>query len=43
VTVTPHAAGDVSPPLFADHIMAQIERCERDQPLEALVDRRRGY
>jgi glyoxylate/hydroxypyruvate reductase A len=43
VTVTPHAAGDVSPPLFADHIMAQIERCERGQPLEALVDRRRGY
>ena len=43
VTITPHNAGDVSPGLFADHIMAQFERFERGLPLDNLVDRRRGY
>jgi glyoxylate/hydroxypyruvate reductase A len=43
VTITPHNAGDVSPSLFADHIMAQFDKFERGLPLDGLVDRRRGY
>jgi glyoxylate/hydroxypyruvate reductase len=43
VTITPHNAGDVSPSLFVDHIMAQIERFERGLPLDGLVDQQRGY
>ena len=43
VTVTPHNAGDVSPSLFADHIMAQFDKFERGLPIDGLVDRRRGY
>lgn len=42
-TVTPHNAGDISPRLFAPHVIAQIERFERGLPLENLVDRARGY
>jgi glyoxylate/hydroxypyruvate reductase A len=43
VTITPHNAGDVSPRAFAPEVMAQIERFERGQPLDHLIDRARGY
>jgi glyoxylate/hydroxypyruvate reductase A len=43
VTVTPHNAGDISPRVFAPHVVAQIERFERGLPLENTVDRTRGY
>ncbi|MEA2979630.1 MAG: glyoxylate/hydroxypyruvate reductase, partial [Alphaproteobacteria bacterium] len=43
VTITPHNAGDISPRVFAPHVIAQIERCERGLPLENMVDRARGY
>ena len=43
VTITPHNAGDISPRLFAPHVIAQIERFERGLPLDNLVDRTRGY
>ena len=43
VTITPHNAGDISPRVFAPHVIAQIERFERGLPLENLVDRTRGY
>lgn len=43
VTITPHNAGDISPRVFAPHVIAQIERFERGLPLENLVDRSRGY
>ena len=29
VTITPHNAGDISPRVFAAHVIAQIERFER--------------
>ena len=34
VTITPHNAGDISPRVFAPHVIAQIERFERGLPLE---------
>ena len=43
VTVTPHNAGDILPDLLAAQVMRQIERLERGEPLDNLVDRRRGY
>lgn len=43
VTITPHNAGDISPRLFAPHVITQIERFERGLPLDNLVDRVRGY
>jgi glyoxylate/hydroxypyruvate reductase A len=43
VTITPHNAGDISPQVNAPALIAQIERFERGEPLEHLVDRRRGY
>jgi glyoxylate/hydroxypyruvate reductase A len=43
VTITPHNAGDISPRVFAPHVIAQIERFERGLPLENAVDRARGY
>jgi len=43
VTITPHNAGDVSPALFVDRVVEQIERFERGLPLDNLVDRSRGY
>ena len=43
VTITPHNAGDISPHVFAPHVVAQIERFERGLPLEHLIDRARGY
>jgi glyoxylate/hydroxypyruvate reductase A len=43
VTITPHNAGDISPHMFAPHVLAQIERFERGLPLEHLIDRTRGY
>jgi glyoxylate/hydroxypyruvate reductase A len=42
-TITPHNAGDISPRVFAAHVIAQIERVERGLPLENAVDRARGY
>jgi glyoxylate/hydroxypyruvate reductase A len=43
VTVTPHNAGDISPRVFAPEVIAQIERFERGEPLDNVVDRTRGY
>ena len=43
VTITPHNAGDISPRVFAPHVVAQIERFERGLPLDNLIDRNRGY
>ena len=43
VTITPHNAGDISPRVFAPHVISQIERFERGQPLDNLIDRKRGY
>jgi glyoxylate/hydroxypyruvate reductase A len=43
VTITPHNAGDVSPAAFAGAVTAQIERFERGEPLDNLIDRKRGY
>jgi glyoxylate/hydroxypyruvate reductase A len=43
VTVTPHNAGDISPRAFAPQVIAQIERFERGEPLDNIVDRTRGY
>jgi glyoxylate/hydroxypyruvate reductase A len=43
VTVTPHNAGDILPGLLAAQVMRQIARLDRGEPLENLVDRRRGY
>ena len=42
-TITPHNAGDISPRVFAAHVVAQIERFERGLPLDNLIDRNRGY
>jgi len=43
VTITPHNAGDISPRIFASHVIAQIERFENGLPLDYLIDRNRGY
>jgi len=43
VTITPHNAGDISPRVFAPHVIAQIERFENGSPLDYLIDRNRGY
>jgi len=43
VTITPHNAGDISPRIFASHVIAQIERFERGLPMDYLIDRNRGY
>ena len=43
VTITPHNAGDISPRIFAPHVMAQIENFERGLPFENAVNRSRGY
>jgi glyoxylate/hydroxypyruvate reductase A len=43
VTITPHNAGDISPRVFAPHVIAQIERFERGLPLDNRIDRARGY
>jgi len=43
VTVTPHNAGDILPDILAAQVMRQIARLERGEPLQNLVDRRRGY
>lgn len=43
VTITPHNAGDISPRVFAPHVIAQIERFERGLPLDNRIDRTKGY
>ena len=43
VTITPHNAGDISPRVFAPHVIAQIGRFENGLPLDYLIDRNRGY
>lgn len=43
VTITPHNAGDVSPRLFVQWVLGQIEQHERGLPLENLIDRERRY
>jgi glyoxylate/hydroxypyruvate reductase A len=43
VTITPHNAGDISPRVFAPHVITQIERFERGLPLDNRIDRTKGY
>jgi glyoxylate/hydroxypyruvate reductase len=43
VTITPHNAGDISPRVFAPHVMMQIEQFERGLALDNQIDRSRGY
>ncbi len=43
VTITPHAAGDLSPDALAESVVAQIRAFEAGEPLRHLVDRARGY
>lgn len=41
--ITPHCAAVSDPPSVARYIVGQLERHERGEPLENLVDRARGY
>jgi glyoxylate/hydroxypyruvate reductase A len=43
VTVTPHNAAVSEPDATARYIADQIRRFERDEPLQNVVDRERGY
>ncbi len=43
VTVTPHNAADSDAEAISDYVVRQIERFERGEPLQNVVDRRRGY
>jgi glyoxylate/hydroxypyruvate reductase len=43
VTLTPHNAGDLAPAELVKGVFAQIDRIERGEPLQHLVDRDRGY
>jgi glyoxylate/hydroxypyruvate reductase A len=43
VTVTPHNAADVGRDFVIESILNQIDRYERGEPLENVVDRARGY
>ena len=43
VTLTPHVAGDISPQAFVDQLFAQVDRFERGESLENMIDRDRGY
>jgi glyoxylate/hydroxypyruvate reductase A len=43
VTVTPHNAADSDPDAISAYVARQIERHERGEPLENVVDRRVGY
>jgi glyoxylate/hydroxypyruvate reductase len=43
ITITPHNAGDLSPRALVGRVIEQIDRLERGQPLEHVVDRRSGY
>ncbi len=43
VYVSPHNAAISSPKAIAALVARQIEACERGEPLDHVVDRRRGY
>ncbi|MGE0210822.1 MAG: 2-hydroxyacid dehydrogenase [Parvibaculaceae bacterium] len=43
VTITPHLAADSDTSTICRNIVRQMERFEKGQPLENLVDRRKGY
>jgi glyoxylate/hydroxypyruvate reductase A len=43
VTLTPHNAADSDPDAISDYIVAQIHAYEAGQPLQNVVDRKRGY
>ncbi len=43
VTVTPHCAADSDPETISSYVLRQIRRHEAGEPLENVVDRRRGY
>ncbi|HEY0440945.1 MAG TPA: glyoxylate/hydroxypyruvate reductase A [Xanthobacteraceae bacterium] len=43
VIVTPHNAGDLSPPVLVQGVLQQMRRREQGLPLEHVVDRTRGY
>jgi glyoxylate/hydroxypyruvate reductase A len=43
VTVTPHVAADSEPEAICAYVYRQIQRFEKGEPLENLVDRARGY
>lgn len=42
-TITPHNAADSDPEAVSDYVAAQIEAYERGEPLQNVVDRKRGY
>ena len=43
VIVTPHMAAVSTGKALAGHVARQVERFERGEPLEHVVDRARGY
>jgi len=43
VTVTPHNAAESDPRALVIHVLNQIARFERGEPLEHVIDRRLGY
>jgi glyoxylate/hydroxypyruvate reductase len=43
VTLTPHAAADSDPETICRYVHQQIQNFENGQPLQNLVDRKRGY
>ena len=43
ITITPHNAAASHPNALVANVLGQIERLERGQPLENVVDRARGY
>lgn len=43
ITLTPHLAADSDAHTICRNILAQIERLERGEPLQNLVDRSKGY
>ncbi|MCC6947460.1 MAG: glyoxylate/hydroxypyruvate reductase A [Bradyrhizobiaceae bacterium] len=43
VYVTPHNAAQSDPRALTKYVLAQIERFERGEPLENVIDRTRGY
>src|SRR5262249_47876502 len=43
VTITPHNAASSVPHALVDYVLNQIERFERGEPLQNVIDRAAGY
>jgi glyoxylate/hydroxypyruvate reductase A len=43
VTITPHCAADSDPETICAYVASNIEKHQRGEPLQNLVDRARGY